>query len=79
MLSPSGDKITVPGEGIRNSLTSGYIFDASKLNLELRQPVFPWDDVNGLEPDAAMAPAPSSPTPDINGSIVSHTEEAVPF
>jgi DNA primase len=79
VLSPSGDKITVPGEGIRNSLTSGYIFDASKLNLELRQPVFPWDDVNGLEPDAAMAPAPSSPTPDINGSIVSHTEEAVPF
>ncbi len=70
---------TVYGEGIRNTLTSGYVFDASKLNLELRQPVFPWDDVNGLEPDAAMAPAPSPPTPDINGSIVSHTEEAVPF
>lgn len=59
IINAEGVKIIVPGDGIRNGLTSGDIFDASKLNLELRQPIFPWDDVNGLDPEPAAIPSPS--------------------
>lgn len=62
-----GEAFWEEGEGIRKP-SSGYMFDAEKLGLQLPTPIFPWDDLADHEehPEPALSPAPSAA---VNGSI----------